>query len=69
MIASNIEIMDKVVSSKKEGWNKIGGFLVLDLRFKGTSEELAELLDGLNLGKSSLEVVDFAPDRVDCNLR
>lgn len=68
LIASNIEIIDKVVSSKKEGWNKIGGLLVLDLRFKGTSEELAELLDGLNLGKSSLEVVDFAPDRVDCNL-
>ena len=69
LIASNIEIMDKVVTSKKEGWNKTGGLLVLDLRFKGTSEELAELLDGLNFGKNSLEVVDFAPDRVDCNLR
>ncbi len=43
--------------------------LALDLRFKGTSEELAELLDGLKLGDHSLEVVDFAPDRVDCNLR
>jgi hypothetical protein len=69
LIVSNIEIMDKVVSSKKEAWNKTGGLLVLDLRFKGTSEELAELLDGFNLGKNSLEVVDFAPDRVDFNLR
>ena len=69
LIASNVEIMDKVVSSKKEGWNKTGGLLVLDLRFKGTSEELAELLDGLNLGETSLEVIDFAPDRVDCNLQ
>jgi len=69
LIASNIETMDNVVSSKKKGWNKTGGLLVLDLRFKGTSEELAQLLDGLNLGKNSLEVVDFVPDRVDCNLR
>jgi len=69
LIASNIEIIDNIVSSKKEGWNKIGGLLVLDLRFKGTSEELAELLDGLKLGDHSLEVVDFAPDRVDCNLQ
>jgi len=69
LIASNIEIIDKVVSNKKEGWNKTGGLLALDLRFKGTSEELAQLLDGLKLGNHSLEVVDFAPDRVDCNLR
>ncbi|MDI6687637.1 MAG: hypothetical protein QME06_05375 [Desulfobacterales bacterium] len=69
LIVSNIEIVDKVVSSKKEGWNKTGGLLALDLRFKGTSEELAELLDGFNLGENSLEVVDFAPDRVDCKLR
>jgi hypothetical protein len=61
--------VDKIVSSKKEVWNKTGGLLVLDLRFKGTSEELAELLDGLNVGKNSLEVVDFAPDRVECNLK
>ncbi|RZB34802.1 MAG: hypothetical protein SRB1_00570 [Desulfobacteraceae bacterium Eth-SRB1] len=83
LVVSNIEIMDKVVSSKKDGWskkswpkgpgfsgqNKTGGLLALALRFKGTSEELAELLDGLKFGNHSLEVVDFAPDRVDCNLR
>jgi len=69
LIASNMETMNRVVSSKKEGWNKAGGLLVLDLRFKGTSEELAELLDGLNLDNNSLEVVDFAPDRVDCHFR
>ena len=69
LISSDIEIMDRVVSSKKEGWNKAGGMLVLNLRFKGTSEDLAELLDGLKLGDHSLEVVDFAPDRVNCNFR
>jgi hypothetical protein len=68
-ITSGIDALDKVVSSKKEGWNKAGGLLVLDMRFKGTSEELAELLDGIQLGENSLEVVDFAPERVDCNFK
>jgi len=65
-INSAIESIEPVVSSKKEGWNKKAGLLILDLRFKGTSEELAEHIDGQKLGKKSLEVVDFAPDRVDC---
>ncbi len=64
---AEIQSVESVVSSKQEGWNKTGGFLVLDLRYKGTSEELAEKLDGRKLGKNSLEVVDFAPDRVDCS--
>jgi hypothetical protein len=66
-ITSDIQSVESVVSSKKEGWNKTGGLLVLDLRYKGTSEELAEKLDGRTFGKNSLEVVDFAPDRVDCS--
>jgi len=68
-VTSGIDDLDKVVSSKKEGWNKAGGLLVLDMRFKGSSEELAELLDGMQLGENSLEVVDFAPERVDCNFK
>ena len=68
LIASEIETIDRVVSSKKEGWNKASGLLVLDLRFRGTSEELAELLDARELGANTLEVVDFAPERVECNL-
>lgn len=66
-VASAVDTLEKVVSSKKEGWNKAGGLLVLDLRFKGTSEELAEMLDGMDLSGNQLEVVDFAPDRVDCS--
>lgn len=69
LIASNILELPSVVSSRKEGWNKAGAMLVLDLRFKGTGEQLAELLDGLSLDKNELEVVDFAPERVDCNFR
>ena len=65
-ISREIEDLKTVASSKKEGWNKAGGLLILDLRFKGTSEELAEQIDGIKLGKNKLEVVDFAPDRVDC---
>jgi len=68
-VASGIDALDRVVSSKKEGWNRAGGLLVLDLRFKGTSEELADLLDGKRMSKNILEVVDFAPERVDCKFR
>ncbi len=67
-IKAEIESIEPVVTSKKEGWNKTGGILILDLRFKGTSEELAERLDGRRLGDKNIEVVDFAPDRVDCHL-
>jgi hypothetical protein len=66
---ADIEKIERVVSSKKEGWNKAGGILILDLRFRGTSEELAELMDGRKLGKRKLEVTDFAPERVDCRLQ
>ena len=68
-VSQNIETLDRVASSKKEGWNKAGGLLALDLRFKGTSEELAMALDGLAVGSRKLEVTDFAPQRVDCHLR
>ncbi len=67
-VAGAVETLEKMVSSKKDGWNKTAGMLVLDLRFKGTSEELADLLDGKRLDKGRLEVVDLAPDRVDCNV-
>ena len=67
-VSTAVESIETVVSSKKEGWNKEGGLLILDLRFKGTSEDLADLLDGKSVGNNSLEVVDFAPDRVDCRL-
>lgn len=68
-ISNEIENIKMVVSSKKEGWNKAGGLLVLDLRFKGTSEELAVQIDGRKFGENKIEVVDFAPDRVDCSFR
>ncbi len=68
-ITEEIETIKTIVSSKKEGWNKAGGLLVLDLRFKGTSEELAGQIDGRKFGKNKIEVVDFAPDRVDCSFR
>ncbi|MDO9528812.1 MAG: hypothetical protein Q7J27_06590 [Syntrophales bacterium] len=69
MTTSTIETLDRVVTSKKEGWSKTGGLLELDLRFKGTSEELAKLLDGLSLGSNHLTVVHLTPDRVDCNFQ
>ncbi len=67
-VSAVVESIKPVVSSKKEGWNKASGLLILDLRFKGTSEDLAEHLDGKRIGENSIEVVDFAPDRLDCQL-
>jgi len=67
IVSSAVDILDRVVSSKKDGWNKAGGILILDMRFKGTSEELAEMLDGMDIEGKQMEVVDFAPDRVDCS--
>jgi hypothetical protein len=64
-----VEKIDRVVSSTKEGWNKAGGILILDLRFKGTSEELADILDGKKVGSRRFEVTDFAHARVDCKFR
>ena len=68
-VSDDIEAVKKVMSSKKEGWNKAGGLVMLDLRFKGTSEELASLLDGRKSGTNKLVVVDFAPERVNCTLK
>jgi hypothetical protein len=68
-VADSIAGMERVVSSKKEGWNKAGGLMLLDLRFRGSSEDLAGLLDGFKVGGNTLEVVDLAPERVDCRLR
>ncbi len=68
-VNASVGSIPEVVSSKKEGWNKSGAILLLDLRFKGTSEGLADILDGRKIGGKELEVTDFAPERVDCHLR
>ena len=68
-VKAAIDRLDRVVSSTKEGWNKAGGLLILDLRFKGTSEELADILDGHKSGKNRFAVTDFAHARVDCKFK
>ena len=68
-VKAAIDRLDRVVSSTKEGWNKAGGLLILDLRFKGTSEELADILDGYKSGKNRFAVTDFAHARVDCKFK
>jgi len=61
--------LDRTVHVRKEGWHQTGGLLILDLRFRGTSEELARLLHNKTLADRSLEVVDVAPDRLACKIR
>ncbi|MBU1054923.1 MAG: hypothetical protein KKC46_14010 [Proteobacteria bacterium] len=69
LVIGAIEETEKVASSKKEGWSKAGGILELGLLYKGTSEELAEVIDGKKVGDGKLEVIDVAPERLDCNLK
>ncbi|MGB5156609.1 hypothetical protein [Desulfobacterium sp. N47] len=69
MVIEVIEKVERVASSKKEGWNKTGGILELSLLYKGTSEELAEVIDGKKVGAGKLEVIDVAPERLDCILK
>ncbi len=68
VVIEAIEAVDDMVSVKKEGWNKQSGLLLLDLRFRGMSEELAMRLDGMSADAYQLEVIDFAPERVDAAL-
>lgn len=68
-VVGALEGVEGVASVRKEGWNKAGGMLSLDLRYKGVSEDLAMQLDGLAAGANSLEVEDFGPERVDARLR
>lgn len=69
LVIGVIERTQGVASSKKEGWSKSGGILELGLLYKGTSEELAEVVDGKKVGNGKLEVIDVAPERLDCNLK
>ena len=68
-VSKTVETINGVAEAKNDGWNKAGGLLTLQLRFKGTSEDLAVLLDGQDWGESKMEIMDLAPDRIDCSLQ
>jgi TolB-like protein len=67
-VISAIEMLEGVVSAKRDGWNRDGGLLMLDLRFRGFGDELAGSLDGLKVGEATLQVTDVRPDRVECQI-
>ena len=64
-----IEALPQVVSSKKEGWNKQGQLASFSIKFKGTAQGLAEVVDGRPLEGKQLEVTDVGSDRVDFLLK
>jgi hypothetical protein len=68
-IVELFESLDQVSSCKKEGWNKAGALLVLDLRFRGMSEELADLLDQKAVGTGKLAVEDISPEKLDLSFK
>ena len=68
-LTASMNDIDKVVSSKKESWNKAGGMLVLDLRFKGTSEELAGILYETDFADDKLEIMELEPERLQCRVK
>lgn len=67
-VSEFFQSLEPVVSCRKRGWNKSGGVLILDLRFKGTCEELADMVDSKTIGKGRLSVEDFASERLDVRL-
>jgi len=68
-LMKRIAEVEQISSCKKDGWNKGAGLLLLSLRFKGSSETLAELLDGIVSGEKELFVTDFAPEKVMCEFK
>lgn len=68
-VHEKINTLSGIVSNTKERWNGNDGILILNLKFKGNSDQLATALDGVQIGNSTLEVIDLAQDRVDCRLR
>ncbi|MBW1924864.1 MAG: hypothetical protein JRJ35_15470 [Deltaproteobacteria bacterium] len=60
-----IEPLDGVASLQKRGWNRSSGLLVLDMRYRGSVESLADALDGRKVGDGRLQVEDLAPNRLD----
>jgi len=68
-VAKGVSAVTGIISSKKESWNSTGGLLILSLKYKGTSEDLATELDEMPVKNSSLMVVDFEPDRVNCRVK
>ena len=64
-VTAAVEGSNRVASLKKNSWDKMSGLLVLDLRFKGTVDDLAGMLDGQSLSQGSFEVTDLGPERLD----
>jgi hypothetical protein len=62
--------MSTLPKLKSEGWNRVGKLLQLEVQFKGTSDDLATVLDGLAIADlGELMVVDLAPDQVVAELQ
>jgi len=62
--------MSSLPKLKSEGWNRVGKLLQFEVQFKGTSDDLATVLDGLAIADlGELMVVDLAPDQVVAELQ
>ncbi|MEA2084099.1 MAG: hypothetical protein U9O82_07665 [Thermodesulfobacteriota bacterium] len=66
LISQTMDSMSRVTSLTKEGWNKSGGLLTLNVRFQGTSEELAKLFADHYWGGHNMEITDLGPHHLDC---
>lgn len=67
-VSEAIGAMEAIESAEKENWNKSGGLLTMTIRFQGSTEDLAKLLDDHDWGEHRLEITDLAPHRLDCTL-
>jgi len=67
------ESIADVSSVKKEGWDRESGILILDVKFKGLSEEIGELVDGKKIENAfparKLLVDDFSPGKITFDIQ
>ena len=67
-IVDLFESLKNMESCRKEGWNRAGGLLTLDARYRGSSENLADAVDRKKIENGNLMVDDLTPQKVDLSL-
>ncbi|MBN2141152.1 MAG: caspase family protein [Desulfovibrionaceae bacterium] len=67
-LSKMLEATPGISGLKKLNWNQASGLVVLDLRFSGSSEDLAVALDEKRLGRAKVSVRDFGAGQLDIRI-
>lgn len=67
-VSATIDELPSVVTASQDFWNRAGGLLVLDLRYRGSTIDLAAALDGVPVGDARFAVTSVESDQVHVTL-